>query len=120
MYNNKGFTLIELMASMIVLTLITLIIIPIINGVMNDNREKLYNDQISGIIDSAKLWGSSDIKRLPNEGETITVSLGELVNSGFAKKDLENPKTNKPFDPLTTIVIIYNNNGSLEYKVEVE
>ena len=42
MKNKKGFTLVEILAVIIILAVIALLVSPMIIGNINDSREKLY------------------------------------------------------------------------------
>lgn len=121
MRDRKGFTLIEITAVVVVLAIIALLITPIVSRIIGTNRNKVYDDQINGIIASAKTWGAEHIGRLPGIGDSaVTITLEELQNGGYANSELKNPSTNELFDPLKTKIIITNNNGVLNYKVEIE
>ncbi len=119
--NKKGFTLIELLAALIIMGLLVVIIVPNVTNIINENRDKVYDRQIENIIKSAKTWGADNIGVLPttNNG-SVKVTLGQLQQGGYAKKDLENPKTEELFDENSTYVIITNINGTLHYEVFVE
>ena len=119
--NKKAFTLTELIAVIVVLAITSTIVFPVIQNHLKDNKNKLYEMQIDGIVESAKIWGANNINKLPVEGEeSVTVTLGELKRAGYADKDLKNPKTDKLFNDEQTKVIISNENGILYYNVIVE
>ena len=121
MKNKKGFTLIEITAVVVVLAIIALLITPVVTKVINKNRNKVYDDQINGIVASAKVWGAEHIGSLPGIGESdVTITLDVLQKGGYAKAELVNPSTNELFDPLKTKIVIKNNNGNLIYKVVIE
>ena len=118
---KSGFTLVEMLAVVIVLSLIAIIVTPIIDDVLDDNKERAYEEQISGIISSAKLWGAENIGKLPNtDGESTSVTLKNLQIGGYAKTNLKNPKTNDVFDAELTKIVITNQNGILNYEVVFE
>ena len=94
MKNKKGFTLIELMAVIIILAVIALIVTPLILNSMKDSKEKLYQTQLENIKSAAR---SYMVNIELEENKTINLSVGELKRSGFLKSDIENPKTNEGF-----------------------
>ena len=95
---KRGFTLVELMGVIIILGVIGLIAIPTVRKVTNESKEKLYKVQISNIKDGLKNWATTNSKSLPQEeGQTITITLGQLKMAGFIDNELKNPKTNKCF-----------------------
>ena len=121
MKKNKGFTLIEIISVVVVLAIIALLVTPIVSKILDNNRDRLYNNQIDGIIKSAKVWGAEHVGRLPGDGEKdVVITLGELQTGGYADKTVKNTKTNENFDPDKTKIIISNKGGIISYKVEIE
>ena len=109
---NKGFTLAELLGVIIILGVIALITIGTVTNTMKENKEDLYDIQINNIIVGAKTWASSHVFELPEQdGESITLTLGELKQDGFVENDITNPKTNELFsnDLMVKITKIDNN-----------
>ena len=53
---NKGFTLVELLAVIVVLAIISLITIPTISGVVNKARLNSLKDSAYGLIDASNLY----------------------------------------------------------------
>lgn len=106
MNNKKGFTLIELIAVVIILSLIALLIFPAIEKTINGAKKDLYDTQIKGIIDGAKSWVADNPRYLPeNDGDELVISLGELKIGAYVEVDMTNPKTDKMFDTATKIKI---------------
>lgn len=112
---KKGFTLIELLGVLVLLTALTLIIVPIISNSIDDSKEKLYKEQIESIKTSLNAW-MSDHQR-PNEGESITLSLSQLKEEGLVKIDIKNPISGELF-PNDMILKIVNTNNIIEYVIE--
>ena len=106
MKNKKGFTLVEILAVIIILAVIALLVSPMIIGNINDSREKLYDTQIDNIKSAARnLMIDLEI----NNDETLIFTLEELKRAGYLEEDLQNPKTNKPFNNCLTIVVSKKN-----------
>ena len=53
---RKGFTLVEVLAVIIVLGILALIASPIISGIIRQSREKSYDQQLSEIYDAAEIY----------------------------------------------------------------
>lgn len=119
MNKNQGFTLVELLAVIAILSIISLIAIPTINKMTDTSREKSYNLQIDNLKSGAKSWGAEHPFSLPAVGSTKTLTLLELKQGGYVDSDITNPKTKKKFDDNCTKVMIKNNNGKLEYSVNL-
>lgn len=77
---KRGFTLVELIAVIVVLAVVMVIAVPIITDSINKSQEKAYNNQISGLINAAKKWGASNTGKLPDEnGLTVSLPTGKQI-----------------------------------------
>ena len=115
--NKKGFTLIEMMAAIIILGVIALLAIPLVEQILVNIRNKAYEDQIESIRQGARQWGASNIMLLPSDsGSTYTITLGFLQSAGFAEREIYNPITKTLMDSALEITIV-NNNGNYVYVV---
>lgn len=114
---KKGFTLIELMAVIFILGVVGMIAVVAVDKVIKDNKEKLYQTQISNIEDAARIWGDAHIKLLPDENEgAISIPLLILKQDGLVDKELKNPKNEELFYDNMYIDISYEN-GTYIYNV---
>ena len=104
---KKGFTLVELMGVIILLSILIIIAVPAVTGVLKENKEKLYDSQIKTIETAAKNWASDEenLSKLPTNGKCIKVLISTLKEGGYLDLDIKNPKTDKPF-PDTFMVMI--------------
>ena len=109
---NKGFTLIELLSVIIILGVIGLIAIPAINKAIKNAREELYKVQINNIELGAKSWAAENALNLPeDEGELITLTLGQLKVAGHIQLDIRDPKTKKLFPNDMEVIITKHMNN---------
>lgn len=114
---DSGFTLVELLAVISVLALLGLIIVPVTNNILNNNKNKLYNLQISNIEDGAKNYVSSHVFDIDIPiGSSKGITLGTLQDLGFIETDIVNPLTREKFSS-DLIIIISNTNNGFIYKV---
>lgn len=114
---NKGFTLIELMAVVFILGIISCIAVIAVDKTIKDNKENLYKAQISNIEDAARAWGNAHINLLPEEkGEAISIPLIVLKQDGLLIKDFKNPKNEDLFFDNMYIDISYES-GNYIYNV---
>lgn len=90
MKNNKGFTLVELMAVIVVLALIITIAVPSAISISHKIKLKMYATKVDMIIDSAKLYGQdnpSSLKSNENACSSPNLTVKTLIETGYIKKD---------------------------------
>lgn len=102
---KKGFTLIEMMAVVVILGVIALIVVPLVEQALSNIKDDAYNTQIESIRQGARQWGGSNIYSMPDPGTSITLTLQQLKLAGFITKDLYNPKTKEAFSDDMVITI---------------
>lgn len=90
--NGKGFTLVELLLSIVVLALIMIIAVPSINGISNNIRERQRNNNIEKIKIAASKYAF-------DTGKTL-IFVDELVTEGYIESDDEEGNV---IDPLNNI-----------------
>ena len=117
--NKKAFTLIEMLAVIIILGVLTSLVMPSILKMMKGSKEKTYDVLINNINDSALLYASRH-KELIKSGLEINgfyeVTLNDLLDEGLIKTPLIDPRTDEEIS-LTKKVIIINNLATLEVLV---
>lgn len=117
MKNKKGFTLAELLGVLTVLGIIGIIVFPAVDKALKQGKEDLYNIQISNIKTGAMAWVSENPFIAPeNEGDVITLTLGQLKQTGKVDDDIKNPE-DKTLFPNDMLITITKTKGT--YKVEV-
>ena len=113
MKKRNGFTLIELMAVIIILAVIALIVTPLIIGGIKESKERLYDTQLENIKSAAKSF-MIDLD-LENDS-TLTLTLDELQKAGYVKEDIKNPKTGESFNKCL-LVSVERKDNAYEYEV---
>lgn len=91
--NNKGFTLVELLAVIIILSLLITIISVAVTKLVKDTKSDLSDSQLKLIESAAKAWGAENIKLLPKEGSCGYLKLKNLKNYGLLDSSITDPKT---------------------------
>ena len=79
--NKKGFTLVELLAVIVILAIILLIAVPSIMGVVDGAKKDAYASSVMSIINAAELKIGLDVEgtlTLPAGGETIIYDIQTL------------------------------------------
>ena len=111
---KKGFTLVELLATITILGIIALLLIPTVTGVISSFKSDASEDQKKTIISAAKLWISDNRLKAPTtEGTVFCVQIAEL-KKGYLDDDLRDPKTKQKI-PDTAGVRVTMKNNTLVY-----
>lgn len=96
--SKKGFSLIELMGVIILLSIISVLVIPSVDRAMRDFKTKSYNSQLQTIRLAANDWSTENLgKYAMDDGQMVTIVLGQLKSGGYLQDKLINTKTNEPF-----------------------
>ena len=121
--NKKGFTLVELLAVIIVISVVSLIIFPVVTKQISKSKQDLYNIQVENIIKAAKDM-VLDNRELLDENHIVPtlISIEEMQTA--TNKDgvhyLEEGTIKSPLDESVmngTVVITYDE-SSKGYKYE--
>ena len=110
--NKKGFTLVELLTVIILLSLIALITTPVIIGVLGSSKQNLQTEQYKIIEKAAERWGMENLNKLPNSGSCY-INMGELQSYLSNSENIKDPKTGKTLDGVVKITKTGN-----QYKYE--
>ncbi len=117
MEKRKAFTLIELMGVLVIIGILTVILVPVINNTIKNNKQELYDNQLKMIRLAAQNLATDNTYILPEEdGEEIYITLGQLRAMGYAEGTIIDPLTNKNF-PDSLIVMVIKNGKDYDYKI---
>ena len=116
--NKKGFTLVELLAVVAILGIVSVIAIGAYNGISNRSKQKAYDSKVSQIETSAAKWAREN-----NIDRTTSISVNKLVVEGYLTADeatenglsiIKNPKTNE--NMICKMIEISYKNGEIQTK----
>lgn len=110
--NNKGFTLIELIATVLVLCLISLIAVVSINKVVKDSDKNGHKVQAENILTSAITYVSTNNEISLEEMDGYKIYLKELANGGYIEKNIVDPINDKVIDYDKTYILITKENDT--------
>ena len=85
--NKKGYTLIELLAVITIIALLTSVAVISYSYFINKANESAYENYIDSMHEASVMYFSKDTSRLPRNNETMLLSLSDL-NIG----SINNPK----------------------------
>lgn len=107
--NRKGLTLVELIATLVILSVIALIVTPNIYVSVKDYKEQLHVTQMNSIRDAAKNWAADHINdaNFPiNNTFSLKITVQELQEGGYIDSNLKDTKGNSTFDESSAFVVI--------------
>lgn len=79
---EKGFTLVELLAVIAIIGILSLVAIGVYNGVSKNSKQKAYESKVEQIKTSAAKWAREN-----NVDKTTTISVNKLVVEGYLTAD---------------------------------
>ncbi len=105
---KNGFTLIEIIAVIVVLGVILLIIMPNFTDILNRSRQRLNQSQKDQIISSARVWG---IENLGSSNDVNKITIATLQNGGYLEdKEIKDLIDRKEIKTDTVICITFKDN----------
>jgi len=113
---KRGFTLIDLIAVIVILAIIALITTASVMGLFNKTKSSLYETQVEIVESAAKKWAIANNGFLPTDGSEYALQLSKLVTDGYLDDgDIVDPRTEKEMNGYVNI--IYDNSIN-QYKIE--
>ncbi len=85
--NNKGFTLVELLAVLVILVAISAVAIPAISSSMDRNKEKQYKAKVNLVVIAAELFVSDHIDGWFIFNDFCYVSVSDLIKYDYIEED---------------------------------
>lgn len=80
--NNKGFTLVELLAVIAIIGILSVVAIGVYRGVSNNSKQKAYEAKIEQINNAASKWAREN-----NIDKATVISVNKLVVEGYLTAD---------------------------------
>ncbi len=116
---NKAFTLIELLAVIIVLGILLGILVPSVIKTIGESKQKAYNTTVESIKTAAESYINMDAdptvkQELANTGTSV-ITLDELIDAGFLPNEVIDPFTNEPLTGTVTITKISENKYTYDF-----
>jgi len=97
MNKNKGFTLVELLAVIVVLSLLLTIAVPNIIALSQRIRRNMYCTKVENIETAAKMYGNDNLDGFVNN--KMEVYVYELIDNNVFKKEDKNCKLKNSSNP---------------------
>lgn len=115
---KKAFTLVELLAVIVVLGIILAIAVPVVQKLIESSTDKLYDVTVNQIISGARRYlmeYKHEIPSLEEKGMGY-LSLNRLIDKGILNEPIINPKIKKEFPGTAALLITVLLNG--KYDIE--
>ncbi len=97
--NQKGLTLIELLAVIVILGIIAAIAVPAIGGIIDNSKRDAHAANAIQMINAAKLAVVGDSEARPANGQSTYLSLGWLVAQGYLEEVRDPDGTEDNYEP---------------------
>lgn len=120
---KKGFTLVELLAVIVILALLATIAVPSAFSISESIKKNMYCEKVDMILSSAKNWGSSHLSQLKTDCYK-EYPISYFIQEGVIKKETDdaekgyllNPLTNEKMDEKIVVLYKKNNRAYAYYK----
>lgn len=93
---NKGFTLVELIAMIIILSVIMLLSFSSLTNALKRTKLKEIDNFKDKLITSTTLYVETHLSNYPTletNGGTAEINVSELIDKGYVDSEIENPTT---------------------------
>lgn len=118
MKNKKGFTLVELLGVIVILSMIVLVTVPALISTLKGSEEKQIEEFEKSVYLAAESYfqmNSELYPQLGSSGAKAYVPISTLIEEGFIKDTLVDPRTNEKIDSSASILAIQNADGTFKY-----
>ena len=114
----KGFTLVELLAVIVILSLLLLLAVTTVSSQFKNSKDELYDTQLNNIKLAAEMWGSDNKVKLNSISDCVSLTLGYLKEEGYVDINIKNTYTGELFKDDEVFVNITKETNRYKYEVE--
>ena len=113
--NNKAFTLMELLATIIIISLITALAVPAVINQIANNKSKIDDATKKIIYNAAELYMTNNISEYPKlSGNKYCISLDRLVDAGILETPINDYKTGDTISLTKKVSVSVNSNNEYD------
>lgn len=107
--NKKGFTLIEVIMVIAIITILSLILIPNVMVLINENKKRSCEKMIDNIESAAKMYVNQNKYELGFDcNKTKGIKLKTLVDAGYLGGELVNPINKEEISLESKVLVTYD------------
>ncbi|WP_327987086.1 type II secretion system protein [Geobacillus thermodenitrificans] len=115
--NEHGLTLIELLAVVVILGIISAIAVPSIGGLIDNSKKDAHVANAQQMINAAKIAVTADKSLIPDGSKPVKIELKKLESNGYLEK-VKDPDGGT-YNKTDSYVMISNDNNKLSYSVKL-
>lgn len=115
---KKGFTLIEILAVIIILAIVLTLVSTNVLNIISSSREKTYNEQLNSLKKLSQQYATEFYNDLTWSSNQTTITLDQLINAGYLEENIINAKTGESICSTSTIEIT-DTNGVYTYEITI-
>ena len=109
---NRGFTLVELLAILVILGVVATIITPVVQKSLKANKERVYEILVEQIEGYAKDYLTKNTNALPEKTSDFSViKFADLKKAGLLQINVVNPVTNNVMSNESFVKVTKDNNN---------
>jgi prepilin-type N-terminal cleavage/methylation domain-containing protein len=123
MKNRKGFTLVELIVVVGLLSLMAVAVGVSLNRSIKNQNETSYEEFVAKVVSSANLYASNNktiLDSLYSDKGFVMTTVQDIIDEGYLSKNTINPETNKLINGEDKVKITLDSTGfiSIEYPTD--
>ena len=119
MKQKTGFTLVELLAVIVILAIVLIIAVPGVLSIINKTKDNAYDRQVDMIKDAAKNYVTANTITWSGENPKSTVvTLDMLQSSGYLDKKILDPRNKKEI-LCVNVLVSKDNKNKVTYDVDM-
>ena len=117
---KNAFTLVELIAVIVLLCIIVLISFPALTNVIKGGEEKNKEEALNTIYMAAENYLMANYEKyfINNIGDTAYIYITDLMNNNYLNADTVNPNNEHSFSSKDVVKITRNEDGTFKYELE--
>ena len=117
--NKKGFTLVEMLGILVVLSIIAVISVPAITASLKRAKQEEYDNWLKSLYIAAEEYTESHREEFyeVNAGGTSYLSIQLLLDQGYLKESVVDPETNQDITDIAIVRITVNTDKTLKYEI---